>query len=133
MVHMKTRILLVDDHEIVRKGLKTLITRNPGWEICGEAENGKEAVEKAIELNPDIIVMDVMMPVMNGFDAAAQIRRLAPSAKIVLVSMYETKSLELTAASAGADAYIPKTRAPAELVEMIGRLADPSDDTKPVQ
>ena len=89
---MKTRILVVDD-EIFRRTLKALINQNPDWEVCGEAANGKEAVEKAIALNPELIVMDVMMPAMNGLDATTQIRRLAPSAKIVLVSMYETQHL----------------------------------------
>jgi DNA-binding NarL/FixJ family response regulator len=123
---MKIRILVVDDHEIVRRVLKALINRNPDWEVCGEASNGKEALEKTMALNPDVIVMDVMMPVMNGLDAAVQIRQRMPSAKIVLVSMYDPQHLDSAAARAGADAYIAKTRVPMELPEVIDRLVDAS-------
>src|SRR5579872_3408352 len=123
---MKTRILLVDDHEIVRRGLKMLINQNPDWEVCGEAANGKEAVEKTIALNPEIIVMDVMMPVLNGLDATTRIRKLAPAVKVVLLSVCDARQLAALASSAGAHAFLVKTCTAIELRDVIERVVGPA-------
>jgi two-component system, NarL family, response regulator LiaR len=101
------KILLVDDHEIIRKGLHELIDGHFGWKVCGEAGNGKEAVEKALALNPDIVVIDLLMPVMDGIEATKQIRQLCPATKIVMVSMYDSQ--QPAAEKAGANAYVSKT------------------------
>ncbi len=77
---MAVKILIADDHEIVRQGIRRVLEVKPEWEICGEASNGQEAVRMAQELSPDIIIMDVTMPVMSGFEAADEISRSSPSA-----------------------------------------------------
>jgi DNA-binding NarL/FixJ family response regulator len=82
------KILLADDHTIVRQGLARLLQDQPGFEVVGEAVNGRTAVEKAVALKPDVVVMDIAMPILNGIEAAKRIRRQLPSAKIVILSMY---------------------------------------------
>jgi DNA-binding NarL/FixJ family response regulator len=105
---VSARILIVDDHKIVRSGLRRLVERQSGWEVCGEAVNGKEAIEKALALNPDLVLMDISMPVMIGIEATRQIRRLAPVTKIVIVSLHDDESITAEAKSTGADAYVVK-------------------------
>jgi DNA-binding NarL/FixJ family response regulator len=106
---MKARILLADDHEIVRKGIKSLLDGQFPWEVCGEAENGREAVDKVLNLHPDLVILDLSMPVLNGIEAAREIRRLAPSTKIVIFSMHDSARVAEEAKNAGADAYLAKT------------------------
>jgi DNA-binding NarL/FixJ family response regulator len=105
----KTRLLLADDHEIVRKGLRNLLDGHSRWSICGEAENGQEAVRKALDLRPELVLLDISMPIMNGLDAAREIRRLAPSTKIVIFSMHDSPRIADEARRAGADTYLTKT------------------------
>ena len=104
-----------------------LINQNPDWEVCGEAADGKEAVEKTIALNPDVIVMDVMMPVMNGLDATAQIRGLAPAVKVVLLSVCDARQLATLASTAGAHAFLGKTCTAMELRDVIERVVGPAE------
>jgi DNA-binding NarL/FixJ family response regulator len=112
---VSARILIVDDHKIVRSGLRRLVERQSGWEVCGEAVNGKEAVEKALALNPDLVLMDISMPVMSGIEATQKIRRLSPVTKIVIVSLHDDESITAEAKNAGADAYAVKT-CPSEIL-----------------
>ena len=119
---MSTRILIVDDHEIVRSGLRRLVERQSGWEVCGEAVNGKEAIDKALALNPDLVLMDISMPVMNGIEATRQIRRLSPVTKIVIVSLRDDKSITAEAKNAGADAYVVKACASEILLQTIAAV-----------
>jgi DNA-binding NarL/FixJ family response regulator len=119
---METRILLVDDHEIVRKGIRELLRVRSDWNVCGEAANGKEAIEKLLSLQPDLVVMDISMPIMNGIEAAKQIRRLAPSTKIVILSMHDSPQIEEQAKHAGADAFLVKSGAVESLVATINIL-----------
>jgi len=102
------KILVVEDHEIVRKGLCRLIGGYSGWKVCGEAANGREATEKTLALRPDVVVIDLLMPVMNGIEATEQIRRLCPATKVVMISIYDSQELE--AQQAGANAYVGKSR-----------------------
>jgi DNA-binding NarL/FixJ family response regulator len=119
---MTSRIVLADDHEIVRSGMKTLLDGHHPWEVCGEAENGKEAVEKVMQLKPDMVVLDLSMPVMNGIEAAREIRKRAPATKIVIFSMHDSARIAEEAVQAGADAYLPKTSHFSELERVIGSL-----------
>ena len=116
------RILLVEDHEIVRKGINGLIDGYAGWKVCGEASNGKEAIEKAVALHPDVVVIDLVMPVMNGIQATREIHRLCPAIKIVMVSMFDSQ--RFLAQQSGAHAYVGKSRSWSELRNAIAAVLD---------
>lgn len=124
----RARLLLVDDFEIVRAGLRDMLSEHKDWEICGEAENGQVAIQKVAELQPDLVFMDVNMPVMNGLEATRQIRNIAPNTKIVMFSMYDSTTLAEEAKGAGADVYLPKSASLEVLEETIDSLLreDPS-------
>jgi len=119
-----TRILIVDDHEVIRRGIRSLLTRD-SLEICGEAENGKQALEKVRELKPDLVILDVSMPVMNGLEAAREIRRFAPRTKIVILSVHDSPQIIEIAKKAGADAYVLKSAADKDLNVGVKRLLQP--------
>jgi len=119
-----TRILIVDDHEVIRRGIRSLLTRD-SLEICGEAENGKQALEKVRELKPDLVILDVSMPVMNGVEAAREIRRFAPRTKIVILSVHDSPQIIEIAEKAGADAYVLKSAADTDLNVTVKRLLQP--------
>jgi DNA-binding NarL/FixJ family response regulator len=87
------RILVADDHEVMRLGVRNLLEARPGWSICAEASNGKEAIEKTLECHPDIIVLDIAMPVMNGLEAAVRIAETAPQVPIILFSLHLSDDL----------------------------------------
>ena len=110
------RILLADDHDVVRRGLRTLLEATPGFEICGEARTGREAVLKTQELQPDVIVMDISMPDLNGLDATLQIRKLMPYAKVVIISQHDSEELVRQVVNVGARAYVRKTDSERDLV-----------------
>ncbi len=118
------RILVADDHDVIRMGVRALLSRNSQWEVCGEAENGEEAIAKVRELRPDLIVLDISMPVMNGIEAAREIRRIAPAIKIVILSMYESTQIEVEARQAGADAVVRKREAATSLMKAVEHLVD---------
>jgi DNA-binding NarL/FixJ family response regulator len=117
-----TRILIADDHAIVRLGVRALLSGQPGWQICGEASNGREAVAKAIELRPDIVLLDVGMPEMNGLEAARQIRRAVPTAQVLVLTVHEAEQLARDFAEAGARGYLLKSDAGRMLIEAIATL-----------
>ncbi len=116
---MSTRVLLVDDHEIVRYGLHTLLDKQAGLEVIGQAKDGLEAVELAQRLMPDIIVLDVSMPKMNGIEAARQIRKALPECRILVLSMYDRKHYVLDMLSVGISGYILKINAVQQLMPAI--------------
>lgn len=116
------RVVLADDHEVVRKGVRALFNQHPGWTVCGEAENGVEAVDLVRELQPELVVLDVSMPVMNGLQAAAKIRQLSSSTKIVMLSMHNSIYVAQDALEAGADAFLTKAQAGTELIRTISLL-----------
>jgi len=118
------RILIADDHAAVRLGLRSELESSPKWEICGEAENGKEAIEKVLELKPDLVILDISMPIMSGIEASRQIRRLAPNIKILLCTMHNSTQLQLDliARQAGADAVLNKSQSVASLKTIVDRL-----------
>ncbi|MGA8406098.1 MAG: response regulator transcription factor [Candidatus Acidiferrales bacterium] len=117
------RILIVDDHEIVREGIRTLLRRiRPEWVICGEAKNGKESVEAAAALHPDILILDVTMPVMSGLEAASRIDRLGLASRVLIFTMHETKSLINEVRASGAHGYVVKSQASRDLIVAIDRI-----------
>jgi len=115
------RILIVDDHEVVRQGVRAVLEAQTGWVICGEASNGREAVAKAVELRPDIVVLDISMPELNGLEAARQIRHAVP-AKMLILTVHESDQVVTEVVEAGADGYLLKTDAGRKLVEAIRAL-----------
>ena len=113
------RILVADDHEIVRRGLVSLLKSHPGWEVCGEAQDGRQAVDKAKELKPDIVILDIGMPNLNGLDAAREILNENPKAKILFLTIYDTEQAVKTAIQVGAKGLILKSDAARELVTAV--------------
>src|SRR5688572_15294770 len=118
------RILLADDHEMVRQGLRAVIEEQHGWEVCGEARTGREAVNKACELKPDIIVMDFTMPELNGMEATRQIHAALPRTQILILTMHESEELVREVLAAGARGYMLKSDAGRAMVDAIQALAD---------
>lgn len=121
---MTKYILLADDSAVVRKTLRQTLEQHDGWEVCGEATNGQQAIEKAQQLKPALVVLDVSMPVMNGFEAARELKRLAPSMLLVMFTSFATPHLTQAALSAGVSAMVSKSE-PASLVAVIQALLDP--------
>ena len=117
------RILIADDHDVVREGTRAVIERQPGWEVCGVAATGREAVEQAFALEPDIVVMDMTMPELNGLDAAVQIKRRLPQTEILIFSAHQTDELIREVFEAGAKSFIFKSEAHHFLVEAIQSLS----------
>jgi two-component system, NarL family, response regulator NreC len=113
------RVLIVDDHAFIRRGVQTILHSFPEWEFCGEAENGKEAIRLADELKPEVIIMDVSMPGLNGIEATRAIRKTQPGVKIVLLTLHESAELLRSAFRAGARGYLLKTDAEQELVKAL--------------
>jgi DNA-binding NarL/FixJ family response regulator len=119
---LKYRILIADDHEIVRHGLRALLEGHAGWEVCAEAVDGWDAVNKTAELKPDVVAMDVGMPNLNGLDAARQILRDNPRQKILFLTMYHSEQLARTCMQAGVRGLLLKSEAGLELVSAIEAL-----------
>jgi DNA-binding NarL/FixJ family response regulator len=121
--YVPVRILIVDDHEIVREGIKTLIARSrPEWEICGEATNGQQAIEASKSLKPDILVLDITMPVMSGLEAASDITALGLGCRILMFTMHESERLIVEVRQAGAQGFVLKSQAARDLIRAIDRL-----------
>jgi len=116
------RILLADDHEIVREGVSALLLRHPDWEVCGQASTGREAVEQAGKLKPDIVVMDIGMPELNGLEATRQIKRLLPETEVLIFTANETEEIVRNVFKAGARAYLLKGEANQHLIPALEML-----------
>lgn len=116
---MGIRILIADDHAVVREGLSGLLQAKHEMEVVGVARDGREAVRRAIELRPDVVVMGIAMYALNGFEATREIRKACDSTRVVMLSMYTTSQHVHGAARAGADGYVAKSGETAEIVEAI--------------
>ena len=117
------RILLADDHDVVRRGLREQLSQHEGWEIIGEAANGREAVKLALALAPDVAVIDLSMPDLNGLEATRQIRRELPRTEVLIFTMHETEHLIREVLSAGARGYVLKSDAGRHLISAVEALA----------
>jgi DNA-binding NarL/FixJ family response regulator len=113
------RILVADDHESMRTAVRCLIRMHPGWEICGEAEDGRDAVKKAAELKPDLVLLDFKMPLANGIKASSEIHSATPTTPILMYTLYRTRELEVAAKLVGIRQVIGKENGAAELCSAI--------------
>jgi DNA-binding NarL/FixJ family response regulator len=116
------RILIADDHEAVRRGVCAILLSRDGIEVCGEAVNGGDAVEKAAELKPDLVILDVTMPVLGGLEAAVQILKILPKVPILIFSMHESRQLREEAQRIGARGYVTKGEAGDHLMNAVEAL-----------
>ena len=116
---MKIRILLADDHTILRAGLKMMLNAQPDMEVVGEAQDGRQAIEEAQKLQPDLVLMEITMPDVNGIEATRQIKRLVSDVKILMLTMHEHDEYVFQALQAGASGYMLKEAADTELITAI--------------
>ena len=116
------RILVADDHEIVRHGLRALIQEHPQWELVAEATDGRDAVDKTSELKPDIAIVDITMPSLNGLEAAKQMLKLNPPTKILIFTMHDSELAMQKAVNAGARGYVLKADAGRDIVRAVQAL-----------
>ena len=118
------KILIADDHELIREGLKARIEMHPGWEVCAEAVNGREAVEKARAFRPDVAVLDISMPELNGIEATRQIRKECPGTAVLILTMQESEGLMRDVLTAGARGFVLKTDTARLLISALEALAE---------
>lgn len=116
------RILIADDHEVARQGIRSVLEDHPGWEICGEARDGREAVEAASKLKPDVYLLDIGMPNLNGLDAARQILAINPDARILILTIHDSEQVVREVLAAGARGFLLKSDAGRELVAAVEAL-----------
>jgi DNA-binding NarL/FixJ family response regulator len=116
------KFVIADDHEIVREGLRSLIEKQPGWKVVAQATNGREAVEKTKELNPDITVLDIEMPLLDGIEATRQIRESGGKTKVLILTMHDSGAIIRRVIDAGARGYIWKTDSAREFVAGVNAL-----------
>ena len=116
------RIMIVDDHAVVRRGVRALLESQPGWEVSGEATTGREAVDLARQLQPDIVVMDLSLPELNGLDATRQIIKESPRTEVVVLTMHHSEELARNALQAGARGYVLKSDADQNLIAAVESL-----------
>ena len=131
-------VLVVDDHAFIRRGVRSILEPFPEWELCGEAENGQQAIQKTSELHPAVVVMDVSMPVLDGITAAEIIKREHPETHIVLLTLHNSHELLRRGFQAGARGYVLKSDADDELLRALrvvigdGSYVSPKVDTQSV-
>ena len=116
------RILVADDHEVARKGVRALLEAHPGWEVCGEAADGREAVSSASRLKPDLVLLDIGMPGLNGLDATRQIIASAPQTRVLILTMHDSEQVVREVLAAGALGFLLKSDAGRDLVAAVEAL-----------
>jgi DNA-binding NarL/FixJ family response regulator len=115
-------ILVADDHEVVRKGLVSLLQAQPEWQVCGEAGDGREAVEKALQLKPDVVILDIGMPSLNGLEATRQILKANPQARVLILTLHDSDQVVREVLNAGARGFLLKSDAARDLVAAVEAL-----------
>ena len=125
------KVLIVDDHAFIRRGVQGILRSDPEWQLCGEADNGNDAIRLTNELNPEAIVMDVSMPGLNGVEATRVIRKTNPNVKILLLTLHESAELVRSAFQAGVNGYLLKTDAEQELVRALHVVLDQGSYVSP--
>ncbi|MGA8154012.1 MAG: response regulator transcription factor [Terriglobales bacterium] len=116
------RILIADDHEIVRRGIRALLEDHPGWEVCGEAEDGRDAVKNANTLKPDLVLLDIGMPNLNGLDAARQIVNNSPLTSVLILTIHDSEQIVREVLAVGARGFLLKSDAGRDLVSAVEAL-----------
>ena len=112
----------MDDHEVVRQGIRAILQARPDWEICGEAVDGRQSIDLTKQLNPDVVIMDITMPQMSGLEASLEIARLKLPSRVLIFTMHESKNLGPSVRKAGAHGYVVKSRAARDLIDAVDRL-----------
>ncbi|MGO4388257.1 response regulator [Microvirga sp. 2YAF29] len=120
---MTTRILIADDHDVVRSGVRTILEGHEGWDVIGEARDGKEAIDRAQEMRPDIVILDYGLPLVNGVEATRQIRHRVPGVEVLIFTMHDTDTLVRDVLEAGARGFLLKSDAKQFLVSAVESLA----------
>ena len=120
---MVTRILIADDHDVVRSGVRTILEGHEGWQVIGEARNGKEAIDQAVAARPDVVILDYGLPLVNGVEATRQIRGRVPGIEVLIFTMHDTDSLVRDVLEAGARGFLLKADAKQFLVSAVESLA----------
>lgn len=116
------RFLVADDHEVLRRGLKQILEAHPGWTVVGEALTGREAVEKALRLKPEVVILDISMPELNGVETTRRLRAAVPELQILILTQHDSPQLAEAALAAGADGYLLKSDAARDLVTAVESL-----------
>jgi LuxR family transcriptional regulator, maltose regulon positive regulatory protein len=133
------RVLIVDDHAVIRRGVQGILSTYPEWDLCGEADNGQDAIRLAGELAPEIVIMDVSMPGMNGLEATRIIHDVLPETKVLLLTLHSSSEFVRSAFRAGARGYVLKSDAENELVRALnvvigeGTYVSPAIDARAVK
>ena len=120
----KLRILIADDHGLLRRGARTILQAHHGWKVIGEAANGREAVEKTLKLKPDVLVVDISMPELDGVEVTRQIRKSLPDVKVLVLTMHESDQMVRRALDAGANGYLLKSDLPDYLPKAVKAIAE---------
>jgi LuxR family transcriptional regulator, maltose regulon positive regulatory protein len=133
------RVLIVDDHAVIRRGVQGILSTYPEWDLCGEADNGQDAIRLAGELAPEVVIMDVSMPGMNGLEATRIIHEVLPETKVLLLTLHSSSEFVRSAFRAGARGYVLKSDAENELVRALnvvigeGTYVSPAIDARAVK
>jgi DNA-binding NarL/FixJ family response regulator len=133
------RVLIVDDHTVIRRGVQGILSTYPEWDLCGEADNGQDAIRLAGELEPEVVIMDVSMPGMNGLEATRIIHDVLPETKVLLLTLHSSSEFVRSAFRAGARGYVLKSDAENELVRALnvvigeGTYVSPAIDARAVK
>jgi DNA-binding NarL/FixJ family response regulator len=118
------RILIADDHDLMRRGLKALVESHPNWQVCDEAHTGREAVARAEQAKPDVVILDISMPELNGLEAARSIRKASPNTEILILSVHYSDRLIREIVEAGVRGYIMKSDSDRDLIDALEKLAN---------